>query len=64
MIEFERLWRETIKMIRQSKRDFESYIANKTKSNPKEFYTVRNKKVITTNIGILQLDIGKIIKSE
>ena len=47
-IEYERLRRETKKMIRRSKIDLEICIANKTKSNPKEFYTcVRNKKVIT-----------------
>ena len=44
-IKYERLRCKTKKMIRQSKKDLEIYIANKTKTNLKEFYTyVRNKK--------------------
>ena len=47
-------------MIRRSKKDLEIYIANKTKSNLKEFYTyIRSKKVITINIGPLHLENGK-----
>ena len=64
-IEYERLRRETKKMIRRSKTDFEIYIVNKTKSNPKDFYTyVRTKKVITTNIDPLHLDNGKETNAE
>ena len=35
-----RLKHETKKMIRQSKKELKIYIANKTKSNPKEFYII------------------------
>ena len=43
----------------------EIYIANKSKSNPKELYThVRNKKVITTNIGPLNLENSKLTNTE
>ena len=52
-------------MIRRSKTNLEIHIANQTKSNPKEFYTyVRNKKVITTNIGPLHLENGKETNTE
>ena len=52
-------------MIRRSKINLVIYIANKTKSNTKEFFTfVRNKKVITTNIGQLHLENGKVINTE
>ena len=52
--EYERLRRESKKLIRQSKRNLEIHIANNCKSNPKEFYSyVRKKKVITGNIGPL-----------
>ena len=52
-------------MIRRSEKVLEIYIASKTKSDPKEFYTyVRNKKVITTNIGPLHLENGKEINTE
>ena len=39
-------------MIRQSKQDLQTYIAHKSKSNPKEFYSyVRSKeKVFTSKI--------------
>ena len=47
-IEFGRLRRETKKMIRQGIKDLEIDIANKTKCNPKEFYSyVRNKKKLS-----------------
>ena len=63
-IEYERPRRETKKMIRKVKK-ISKHIANKTKSNPKEFYTcVRNKKVITTNIGPLHLENGKKLNTE
>ena len=52
-------------MIRRSKNDLKIYIANKTKSNPKEFYIyVHNKKVITTNIGPDHLENGKVTNTE
>ena len=64
-IEYEKLRRETKKMIRRSIKDLEIYIAYKTKSKTKEFYIyVRNKKVITTNIGPLHLDNGKETNTE
>ena len=58
-LEFERLRRETKKMIRQSKKNLELYIAGISKSNPKEFYSyIRKKKVLPTNIGPLTLQNG------
>ena len=65
MIEYEGLRNEIQKMIRRSKKDFEIYIAHKTKFNLKEFYTyVRNKKVITINIGPVQLGNGKLVNTK
>ena len=51
-------------MIRRNEKDLEIYIANNTKSNPKEFYTYVRKKVITINIGPLHLENGKEINTE
>ena len=57
--EYDRLRRETKKLIKQSKKQLELHIASKIKSNPKEFYSyVRHKKVITSQIGPLRLDNG------
>ena len=39
-IEFERIRRETKKLIRNSKRNLEIYIANSSKSNPKNFIII------------------------
>ena len=59
-IEFERIRRETKKLIRNSKRNLEIYIANSSKSNPKEFYNyVRKKKVLSSNIGPLAMESGQ-----
>ena len=58
-IEYERLRREAKKLIRQSKKNLELYIASISKTNPKEFYSyVRKKKVITSSVGPLHLDNG------
>ena len=52
-------------MIRQSKKDPEIYIANKTKFNPKEFYSyIHNTKIITTNVGPLHLENGKVTNTK
>ena len=49
----------------QNEKDFEIYIANKTKFNPKEFYiSVHNKKVITINISPLHLEHSKVTNTE
>ena len=64
-LEFERLRRETKKLIRQSKKNLEVYVAGISKSNPKEFYSyIRKKKVLPTNIGPLTLQNGKHISNE
>ena len=64
-IEYERLRRTTKKLIKQSKKNLEVHIASKIKSNPKEFYSyVRQKKVITSNIGPLRLDNGEHVSNE
>ncbi len=58
--EYERLRRETKKLIKQSKKHLEMHIASKIKSNPKEFYSyVSQKKVITSRVGTLRLDNGE-----
>ena len=64
-LEFERLRRETKKMIRQSKKNLELYVAGISKSNPKEFYSyIRKKKVLPANIGPLTLENGKHVSNE
>ena len=68
-------WRVTSRYFKQfdakptnllnSKKSVELNIANKIKSNPKEFYGyVRRKKVITSNIGPLPLDNGEHVNNE
>ena len=54
------------RIVRRSKTDLEIYIVNKTKSNPKEFYTcvLNKKKVIPTNIGPLHLENGKVTNTD
>ena len=64
-LEFERLRRETKKMIKQSKKNLELYVAGISKSNPKEFYSyIRKKKVLPSNIGPLTLPNGKNVSNE
>ena len=64
-ITYERLRRDTKKLIRQSKKDLETHIATSIKSNPKEFYSyVRKKKVITSNIGPLQHENGDYVDKD
>ena len=63
--EYERLRRESKKLIKQSKRNLEEHIANKCKSNPKEFYSyVRKKKVIASNIGPLINENGQQLEND
>ena len=53
------------KDVRQSEKDLKTYIANKTKSNPKEFYSyVCNKKVITINTDPVRLENSKVTNKE
>ena len=62
---FCRLRRETNKLIKQSKKKVEMDIANKIKSNPKDFYKyVRQKKVVTSSIGPLCLENGEHVNNE
>uniref|UniRef100_A0A0P4VPM3 Reverse transcriptase domain-containing protein n=1 Tax=Scylla olivacea TaxID=85551 RepID=A0A0P4VPM3_SCYOL len=64
-LEYDRLRRESKKLIRQSKKNLEMYIASIAKSNPKEFYSyVRNKKVITSHINQITLDNGNFVTGE
>ena len=64
-LEFERLRRETKKLIKQSKKNLELYVAGISKSNPKEFYSyIRKKKVLPSNIGPLTLQNGKYVSNE
>ena len=59
-IEYVTLRREVKKLINQSKKNLETYIASISKSNPKEFYGyIRKKKVITAKIGPLRLENGE-----
>ena len=58
--EYERLRRETKKMIRNSKKNLELHIANASKENPKEFYNyARKKRVLSSNIGPLIMENGQ-----
>lgn len=64
-LEYERLRRHTKKLIRQSKRNLEVYIASISKTNPKEFFSyVRKKKVLTSTIGPLSLQNGQLVSDE
>ena len=64
-LEFERLRRETKKMIKQSKKNLEMYVAGISKSNPKEFYSyIRKKKVLPSKIGPLTLENGEHVSNE
>ena len=63
--EYERLRRSTKKLIKQSKKNLEVHIASKIKSNPKEFYSyVRQRKVITSNVGPLLNDNGEHVSND
>ena len=63
--EYGRLRREATKVIRHRKKNLGIKIANKTKSNPKEFYSyLRNKKAITSKIGPLCLENGEVTIDE
>ena len=53
-LELDRLSRETKKLIKRSKKNLEEYIAEASKSNPKEFYSyVNKKKTLACSIGPL-----------
>ena len=55
----DRIRRETKKLIKRSKKNLEEYIAETSKSNPKEFFSyVNNKKSLTCGIGPLANDNG------
>ncbi len=58
--EFERIRRETKKLIRKSKRNLEICISNSSKANPRSFYNyVREKKILSNNIGPLSMENGQ-----
>ena len=58
-LELDRIRRETKRLIKRSKKNLEEYIAEASKSNPKEFYRyVNNKKTEYCNIGPLVKDLG------
>ena len=58
-LEFDRIRRETKRLIKRSKKNLEEYIAEASKSNPKEFYSyVNNKKALTCSIGPLAKEHG------
>ena len=53
-LELDRIRRETKKLIKASKKNLEEYIAEASKSNPKEFYSyVNKKKTLACSIGPL-----------
>lgn len=52
--------RNAKKLIRESKKNYELHIANRSKTNPKEFFSyIRTKKAIASSIGPLALDNGE-----
>ena len=58
-VELDRIRRESKKLIRRSKKDLEEYIADASKSNPKEFYRyVNSKKAFVSNIGPIENENG------
>ena len=62
---FTDLRRKAKRLINQSKRSKELHIANQSKSNPKEFFRyVREKRVVTSNIGPLTDENGAITQDE
>ena len=61
----DRIRRNTKKLIKQSKKNFEVRIAEMSKSNPKEFYSyVKRKKVMTSTIGPLEMENGEHTENE
>ena len=58
-LELDRTRRESKKLIKRSKKNLEEYIAEASKSNPKEFYRyINNKKALACNIGPIAIDTG------
>ena len=57
--ELDRTRRESKKLIKRSKKNLEEYIAERSKSNPKEFYRyINNKKAVSYSIGPIANDLG------
>ena len=64
-LEHDRIRRETKRLIRQNKRNYEIRVADTSKSNPKEFFSyVKKKKVSTTSIGPLETQNGDYTNNE
>ena len=62
---FVELRRKAKRLIKQSKRSTEAYVANQSKTNPKEFYSfIRQKRVTTSNIGPISNGNGDFINDE
>jgi hypothetical protein len=58
-LELDRIRRESKRLIKRSKKNLEEYIANASKSNPKEFYQyVKNKRTLNCSIGPLAKECG------
>ena len=58
-VELDRIRRESKKLIKRSKKNLEEYIAEASKSNPKEFHRyVNSKKSLVSNIGPIVNDNG------
>ena len=58
-LELDRIRRESKRLIKRSKKNLEEYIAESSKSNPKEFYKyVNDKKNLTCSIGPLAKECG------
>ena len=63
--ELDRIRRETKKLIKLSKKNLEEYIAEASKSNPKEFYSyVNKKKTLACSIGPLSEEGGNYTNNE
>ena len=64
-LELDRIRREAKRLIKRSKKNFEEYIAEASKSNPKEFYQyVKNKKTLNCSIGPLAKECGSNTNNE
>ena len=64
-IAYENLRRNAKRLIKRSKKNLETRVANRSKSNPKEFFSyIRNKKVLTPTIGPLVKANGEYSKDE
>ena len=58
-LELDGIRRETKRLIKRSKKNLEEYIADASKSNPKEFYQyIKNKRTLNCSIGPLAKDCG------